>query len=72
MSKIDKEHDRRKAQWELILNPKVTMLVLAFCLGVLLIWIGMFENKVNPGDGVVSTYASDLYKQIANYVSSLI
>ena len=75
MSKIEKayiEDDRRKAKWELILNPSVTMMVLAFCLGVLIIWIGMFENTVNPGDGVITVFVSNLYNQIATYVSSLI
>ncbi|MBU1022932.1 hypothetical protein KKB99_01495 [bacterium] len=72
IKKANIEDDRRKARWELVLSPFVTTLVVAFCLGVLLVWIGMFENRVNPGDGVVMTFVSDLYKQIASYVSSLI
>ena len=66
-----REKGRRKTQWELILNPTVTMIVVAFCIGILLVWIGMFEHRVNPEDGVVSSGISDVYAQIINYVDSI-
>lgn len=69
-SKYNQENNRQKAQWELVLNPTVTMIVVAFCVGVLLVWIGMFEQKVNPGDGVITTGISDVFSQISDYVDS--
>lgn len=70
-SKYNTEGNRRKARWELTLNPNVTMLVVAFCIGVLLIWIGLFEHTVNPGDGTVSSVAGDVCGRIVGFVDSV-
>lgn len=70
-SKYNTEENRRKARWELTLNPSVTMLVVAFCIGVLLVWIGLFEHTVNPGDGSVTTVAGDVYTRIVSFVDSV-
>ena len=70
-SRNRREKDRAKAQWELVLNPTVTMIVVAFCVGILLVWIGMFENKVNPGDGVITTEITDVCDQISDFVQEV-
>ena len=74
LQKIDaiRMRGRRKAKWDIHLNPLVTLMVLAFCVGVLLVWIGLFEHEVNPGDGVLSARISEAVHDIRDYISSII
>jgi hypothetical protein len=64
--------ERRKATWEIRLNPVVTFLIVVFCFGILLVWIGLFEHRVNPFDGVLSTHISRFFNTVKDYIDQFI
>jgi hypothetical protein len=72
--KVDKRvnKERRKTRWEIRLNPVVTVLVVVFCFGMLLVWIGLFEHRVNPFDGVISTHISSFFNTVKDYINQYV
>jgi len=63
--------DRRKARWEIELNPVITFCVLLFIVGVFLVWVGLFEHRVNPGEGVVTEQVNGALAELKRWIQSL-
>lgn len=70
MTNIHKVKDRRKAQWEIILNPGVTFIVFLFLMGIFLVWIGIYERIYHPNDGVVTNFISSSIISFKEWIKS--
>jgi len=71
MTDIRKIKERRKARWEIVLNPGVTFLVLLFLIGLFVVWIGIYERMYLPGEGVVTNYVSNLITSFNAWLESI-
>ena len=71
MTDIRKIKDRRKARWEIVLNPGVTFLILLFLIGLFVVWIGIYERMYLPGEGVVTNYMSNLIASLNAWLESI-
>jgi hypothetical protein len=75
MSKLERfrdPYDRRKAKWELTLNPLVTAGVLLFCVGILAIWIGLFERRFSPENRFVTSTITGMADWISSWIRSIV
>jgi hypothetical protein len=71
MTDIRKIKERRKARWEIVLNPGVTFLILLFLIGLFVVWIGIYERIYHPGEGVVTNYVSNLIASLNAWLESI-
>jgi len=63
--------DRRKVRWEIELNPIVTFCALLFIVGMLLVYVGLFEHRVNPGEGVVTEHVNGAFTGLKRWIDSI-
>ena len=71
MTDIHKVKDRRKVRWEIDLHPGVTFLVLLFLVGLLLVWLGLYERHYIQGEGFISYYVSSFVSYLSAWVGSI-